>query len=201
VFAISLVRARIRADVTTSGLDTRVWVEYGRRGSFASRTAAALVPAKVAGRPVTLRLAGLIPGARYTFRVVAQNGAGTTTGPTGSFGTAARPRDEHGRPLRCTIVGTNGPERLVGTRHRDVICGLGGADVLVGGGGDDVLSGGPGNDYVRPGAGRDRALGDSGNDFIGARDGNRDRVFGGRGADRARVDRRLDVTRSVTRIR
>jgi hypothetical protein len=201
VFAISLVRARIRADVTTSGLDTRVWVEYGRRGSFASRTAAALVPAKVAGRPVTLRLAGLIPGTRYTFRVVAQNGAGTTTGPTGSFGTAARPRDEHGRPLRCTIVGTNGPERLVGTRHRDVICGLGGADVLVGGGGDDVLSGGPGNDYVRPGAGRDRALGDSGNDFIGARDGNRDRAFGGRGADRARVDRRLDVTRSVTRIR
>jgi len=200
VFAISLVRARIRADVATSGLDTRVWVEYGRRGSFASRTAAALVPAN-AGRPVTLRLAGLIPGTRYTFRVVAQNGAGTTTGPTGSFGTAARPRDEHGRPLRCTIVGTNGPERLVGTRHRDVICGLGGADVLVGGGGDDVLSGGPGNDYVRPGAGRDRALGDSGNDFIGARDGNRDRVFGGRGADRARVDRRLDVTRSVTRIR
>jgi hypothetical protein len=200
VFAISLVRARIRADVTTSGLDTRVWVEYGRRGSFASRTAAALVPAN-AGRPVTLRLAWMIPGTRYTFRVVAQNGAGTTTGPTGSFGTAARPRDEHGRPLRCTIVGTNGPERLVGTRHRDVICGLGGADVLVGGGGDDVLSGGPGNDYVRPGAGRDRALGDSGNDFIGARDGNRDRVFGGRGADRARVDRRLDVTRSVTRIR
>ena len=200
VFAISLVRARIRADVATSGLDTRVWVEYGRRGSFASRTAAALVPAN-AGRPVTLRLAGLIPGTRYTFRVVAQNGAGTTTGPTGSFGTAARPRDEHGRPLRCTIVGTNGPERLVGTRHRDVICGLGGADVLVGGGGDDVLSGGPGNDYVRPGAGRDRALGDSGNDFIGARDGNRDRAFGGRGADRARVDRRLDVTRSVTRIR
>jgi hypothetical protein len=200
VFAISLVRARIRADVATSGLDTRVWVEYGRRGSFAAPTAAALVPAN-AGRPVTLRLAGLIPGTRYTFRVVAQNGAGTTTGPTGSFGTAARPRDEHGRPLRCTIVGTNGPERLVGTRHRDVICGLGGADVLVGGGGDDVLSGGPGNDYVRPGAGRDRALGDSGNDFIGARDGNRDRVFGGRGADRARVDRRLDVTRSVTRIR
>ena len=82
-----------------------------------------------------------------------------------------------------------------------MICGLGGADVLVGGGGDDVLSGGPGNDYLRPGAGRDRALGDSGNDFVGARDGKVDRIYGGPGADRARVDRRLDVTRSVTRVR
>lgn len=201
VFAISLGRARIRADVATSGLETRVWVEYGRRGTFGSRTAATLVPATVASRDVSIRLAGLAPGIRYTFRVVAQNGAGATTGPPGSFGTAARPRDEHGRLLRCTIVGTNGPDRLVGKRRRDVICGLGGADVLVGGGGDDVLSGGPGNDYLRPGAGRDRALGDSGNDFVGARDGKVDRIYGGPGADRARVDRRLDVTRSVARVR
>ena len=201
VFAISLGRARIRADVATSGLETRVWIEFGRRGTFGSRTAAVLVPANVASRSVSIGLTGLTPGTRYTFRVVAQNGAGATTGSTGSFGTAARPRDEHGRRLRCTIVGTNGPDRLVGSRRRDVICGLGGADVLVGGRGDDVLSGGPGNDYLRPGAGRDRALGDSGNDFVGARDGNADRIYGGRGADRARVDRRLDTTRSVTRVR
>ena len=184
-----------------AGLETRVWIEFGRRGTFGSRTAAVLVPANVASRSVSIGLTGLTPGTRYTFRVVAQNGAGATTGSTGSFGTAARPRDEHGRRLRCTIVGTNGPDRLVGSRRRDVICGLGGADVLVGGRGDDVLSGGPGNDYLRPGAGRDRALGDSGNDFVGARDGNADRIYGGRGADRARVDRRLDTTRSVTRVR
>jgi len=201
VLAISLARAQIRVDVATSGLDTRVWVEYGRRGALGARTAAALVPATVASRGVSIRLAGLRPGTRYTFRVVAQNGAGTTTGATGSFGTAARPRDERGRLLRCTIVGTNGPDRLVGTRHRDVICGLGGADLIVGGRGDDVLSGGPGNDFLRPGAGRDRVLGDAGNDFVGARDGHADRIDGGRGADRARVDRRLDTIRSVQRIR
>ena len=91
-------------------------------------------------------------------------------------------------------MGTNGPDRLVGTGRRDVICGLGGADVLVGRGGDDVLSGGPGNDYLLPGTGRDRALGDAGNDFVGARDGHADRIFGGPGADRARVDPRLDTT-------
>ena len=66
--------------------------------------------------------------------------------------------------------------------------------------GDDVLSGGPGNDWLRPGAGRDRALGDSGNDFVGARDGRADRLFGGRGADRARVDRRLDTRRSISSV-
>jgi Ca2+-binding RTX toxin-like protein len=81
-----------------------------------------------------------------------------------------------------------------------VLCGLGGSDLLVGRGGDDVLSGGPGNDYLRPGAGHDRAFGDSGNDFVGARDRRSDRVFGGRGADRARLDRRLDIRRSIAPV-
>lgn len=200
VSAISLTRARIGVDVGTSGLETRVWVELGRHGAFTARSSVEVVPAGTTSRRVSIRLAGLRPGTRYAFRVVAQNGAGTTTGAAASFGTAARPRDEHGRLLRCTIVGTNGPDRLVGSGRRDVICGLGGSDVLVGRGGDDILVGGPGNDYLVPGAGRDRALGDAGNDFVGARDGRADRIFGGPGADRARVDRRLDVTQSVTRV-
>ena len=202
VFAISLGRARIRADVATTGLETRVWVEFGRHGTFGSRTAAVLVPANVASRSVSIRLAGLAPGTRYSFRVVAQNGAGATTGATGSFGTAARPRDEHGRRLRCTIVGTNGPDRLVGTRRRDVICGLGGADVARRRRrGRRALRAARATTICGRAAGRDRALGDSGNDFVGARDGKVDRIYGGRGADRARVDRRLDVTRSVARVR
>jgi hypothetical protein len=201
VSTISLARARIDADVATSGLETRVWIELGRRGAFGMHTAARVISASTANGHVAFRVTGLRPGTRYGFRVVAENAAGATTGPTASFGTAARPRDEHGRPLRCTIVGTNGPDRLVGSARRNVICGLGGADVLVGRGGDDVLSGGPGNDYLRPGAGRDRVLGGSGNDFAGARDGRADRIFGGPGADRARVDRRLDLMRSVAAAR
>jgi phosphodiesterase/alkaline phosphatase D-like protein len=201
VSTISLARARIDADVATSGLETRVWIELGRRGAFGMHTAARVLSASAANGHVAFRVTGLRPGARYGFRVVAENAAGRTTGPTASFGTAARPRDEHGRPLRCTIVGTNGPDRLVGSPRRNVICGLGGADVLVGWGGDDVLSGGPGNDYLRPGAGRDRVLGGPGNDFAGARDGRADRIFGGAGADRARVDRRLDLVRSAAAAR
>ena len=200
VSAISLARARIDADVATSGLGTSVWVEVGRRGLVTSRTAAVVLPPTGGTSRVSLRVTGLAPGARYAFRVVARNDAGTTAGSSASFGTAARPRDEHGRLLRCTIVGTNGPDRFVGTGRRDVICGLGGADVLVGRGGNDVLSGGPGNDYLLPGAGRDRILGGGGNDVVAARDGHADRIFGGYGADRARADRRLDVMRSVRRV-
>jgi RTX calcium-binding nonapeptide repeat (4 copies) len=200
VSGVSLARARIGADVATSGLETSVWIEIFRPGAFVSRTGTLTLPAAGGTSRVSLRVTGLAPGTRYTFRVVARNAAGTATGASASFGTAARPRDEHGRLLRCTIVGTNGPDRLVGTGRRDVICGLGGADVLVGRGGDDVLSGGPGNDYLLPGAGRDRVLGGAGNDFVGARDGRADRILGGYGADRVRADRRLDKVVSARRV-
>jgi Ca2+-binding RTX toxin-like protein len=194
---ISLGRARIGVDVTTNGLAARVWVELTRRGDLVSRSASVVAAASASPSRVDIGLAGLRPGTRYSFRVVAENGAGTATGVTATFGTASRPRDERGRALRCTIAGTNGPDRLVGTRGRDVICGLGGGDVLVGRGGDDVLAGGPGADYLVPGNGRDRVLGGAGNDFVVARGGGVDLVFGGPGRDRARVDRRRDFTQSV----
>ena len=197
---ISLSRARIGADIATSGLETRVWIEAGRNGSFAVRSGTVVLPPAGGPSHVSIGLAGLAPGSRYTFRVVAVNVVGTSTGTAASFGTAARPRDERGRRLRCTVVGTNGPDRLLGTPRRDVICGLGGADVLIGRGADDVLVGGPGADYLLPGAGRDRVLGGLGNDFVLARDGKTDILFGGTGYDRCRVDRRLDVAMSATRI-
>ena len=126
---LSLTRGTIRVDVQTSGLETRVWVELGRGGSLGRRSGVVVLPPAATPSRVALRLGGLRPGARYTFHVVATNAVGTTTGGNATFGTAARPRDERGRLLRCTIVGTNGPDRLVGTRRRDVICGLGGNDV------------------------------------------------------------------------
>jgi hypothetical protein len=129
---------------------------------------------------------------------------------------------------RCTIRGTNGNDRLVGTRRKDFICGLagndrirgrGGHDVIRGGRGRDRLHGGKGNDrlygnagrdLVRGQSGRDRLVGargrdslhgDRGNDSISSRDGlGGDRVFGGKGRDRANVDAR-DRVRSVELIR
>ncbi|HET9937429.1 MAG TPA: hypothetical protein VFQ28_01465, partial [Gaiella sp.] len=159
-----------------------------------------VLPPSATPSVVALRLGGLRPGARYTFHAVATNAVGTATGTNATFGTAARPRDERGRLLRCTVAGTNGPDRLVGTRGRDVICGLGGNDVLVGLGGNDVLVGGPGSDYLVPGVGRDRVLGGLGNDLVLARDGRADIVLGGLGFDRVRPDRRLDFWLSANRL-
>ena len=165
-----------------------------------ARTAAVRLPASSSTTSVSFRLTGLAPGRRYGFRIVAASAAGTATGATSTFGTAARQRDDRGRLLRCTIVGTNGPDRLVGTWRRDVICGLGGADMLIGLGKDDILVGGPGNDYLRPGSGRDRVLCGAGNDYVAARDGAADVVLGGPGRDRGRLDRRRDVGLSVSRV-
>jgi hypothetical protein len=50
------------------------------------------------------------------------------------------------------------------------------------------LSGGSQNDILRGGPGRDHLFGDSNADVLYARDRNRERVDGGRGVDRARVD-------------
>jgi Ca2+-binding RTX toxin-like protein len=98
---------------------------------------------------------------------------------------------------RCTIVGTPGADRLAGTQGNDVICGLGGNDVIGGGPGNDVLIGGPGNDTLQGDTGNDTLLGGPGNDTLVAWDGSRDIVDGGKGRDRAFVDKTLDQVRSV----
>jgi hypothetical protein len=116
----------------------------------------------------------------------------------------------------CTVVGTAGGELLVGTAGADIICAQGGNDVIRAGGGADTVYGGYGDDAVNAGAGNDRVSGGYGNDLLRgrlgrdillggpgrdtllARDGLRDRVFGGLGRDRARFDR-FDFVRSVER--
>lgn len=82
----------------------------------------------------------------------------------------------------CTIVGTEGPDRLIGTPQADVICGLGGDDVILGFGGDDLIIAGDGADTVWGMGGRDRLLGGAGRDSLDGGAG-RDRLFGGSGPD------------------
>jgi Ca2+-binding RTX toxin-like protein len=98
------------------------------------------------------------------------------------------------------LVGGLGDDVLVGGRGPDTLCGSykcwGGApdgrDTLIGGPGRDALWGGGGGDTLRLGAGRDSAHGNPGDDTIFARDHEKDRLSGGPGHDRARVDR-LDL--------
>jgi Ca2+-binding RTX toxin-like protein len=80
------------------------------------------------------------------------------------------------------VAGGRGADAVWGDKGRDRVLGQDGADTLFGGTGRDTLSGGGGSDR------------------LAAHDGQRDRVFGGHGRDRAFVDGRLDVVVSVERF-
>jgi hypothetical protein len=122
------------------------------------------------------------------------------------------------------IQGTRHADTLVGTPGNDVFYARGGDDVIIGRGGRDIVYGGPGNDLILGGRGsdrlfggpgRDRIIGGRGNDVLvgnsgrdllkGSRgddvlrgvDKSRDRVFGGTGLDRYRLDPWLDRAHSI----
>jgi Ca2+-binding RTX toxin-like protein len=92
--------------------------------------------------------------------------------------------------------GGPGEDALAGGGGSDDLLGARGADTIHGGPGSDGIFGGYGNDLLFGGEGRDFLVGGPGDDVIRARDGVRERVRGGRGSDRARVDR-IDSVRSV----
>lgn len=89
---------------------------------------------------------------------------------------------QDGIRVRCTIVGTEGKNKLVGTAGDDVICGRGGSDTIIGGGGNDIIDAGSGNDKIDGGVGDDVLIGGSGNDKevgnLGA-----DEIYGDMGND------------------
>ena len=185
---------------TLTGSQRSWWFEYGHTRNYGRRTAAVQITG-AADIPVAVLLKALTPGLRWHYRLVAQSSAGTTAGADASFATPPRPLDPSGRPVRCTIVGTQAADVLRGTSHRDVICGLGGNDVILGGKGNDVIYGGPGADTLNGGLGNDTLRGGPGNDTLQAREGRRDILEGGRGNDLAFADRNLDRLVSIERRR
>jgi len=104
------------------------------------------------------------------------------------------------------LLGGRGADVLHGGDLGNLLSGGRGPDILTtgeqggemrGGRGADRLMGGSGKDLLKPGDGKDRASGGAGGDTFRARDGFRDILNGGKGADSARVDFGLDVTRSI----
>ena len=102
---ISLDARPIGADVATSGLETRVWVEVGRGGAVVSRTAAVVPPARGSAEHVSLRVTGLPPGTRYAFRVLASTPPARRTG---------RPRRSARRPVLATSAAGSSTARSSG---------------------------------------------------------------------------------------
>ena len=197
---LSLYSARVNGTLNPRGLDTTWWFEYGRTRGYGFRTAETSAMGTTERR-VSARLTGLSPGVRWHYRLVVRSTVATSVGADASFATPPRPLDPLGRPVRCTIVGTQGPDVLRGTSHRDVICGLGGNDRILAGGGNDAVYGGPGGDVIYGGAGRDTLRGGAGNDTLQAREGRRDVLNGGGGNDLALADRKLDQLSSIERRR
>ena len=77
------------------------------------------------------------------------------------------------------VIGGRAGDALIGNRRANSLAGAGGNDILIGGGGRDGL------------------WGKAGADRLYARDGAVDYVHGGRGSDRASVDRGRDIVRSI----
>ena len=147
--------------VNPHGLTTRWWFEYGRTPQLRSpdrsrpdRRRRRYASRRAAHRARTRRTLALPPRRAELGR--------HDRGADASFATPPRPLDPSGRPVRCTIVGTQAADVLRGTRHRDVICGLGGNDVILGGKGNDVIYGGPGADTLNGGVGNDTLRGGPG---------------------------------------
>lgn len=201
--------ATAAATIDTNGLATDVFVEYGTNGVLNQRTPRISLAAGGDLQNVLVKLQGLDPGSIITYRVVAENSAGTTTStnqtfttPASAGGSAVMLVDLRSGNLvsgasavgkktaRCTIVGNARANTLRGTSKRDVICGLGGNDRIRGRGGNDVVIGGPGRDSVNGNGGRDRLYGNGGNDKLISRDLKiGERLNGGSGRDRATADR------------
>ena len=165
--------ATVGGTVNPNGQATSWYLEYGPTTVYGHRSPTTAVGSATAEVAVSFRLTGLRPGARYHYRVVATNAAGTTVGSDVSFLAAALPVGSGGRTVRCTIIGTQGADVLRGTPDGDVICGLGGDDRAVAGGGKDLVYGGNGRDRLFGGAGDDAVYGGPG----------ADRLVGGPGSD------------------
>lgn len=106
-----------------------------------------------------------------------------------------------GGPDGDRLLGSSSSDELYGGPGDDTLHGKGRGDLLLGGPDDDTVVGGRGRDWIRGGRGDDRIVGGlqrdlagggRGDDILRMRDRGPDRVRGGPGFDRARVDRRLD---------
>jgi hypothetical protein len=101
--------------------------------------------------------------------------------------------DLPGCPKGGLLLGTDKSDRLEGKHGDDEVRGLGARDSLYGGAGDDVIYGGDGNeDFLSGDQGEDVIYGGDGNDILdgqGGEDGQRDKLYCGKGKDRYLADK------------
>jgi hypothetical protein len=111
--------------------------------------------------------------------------------PMGGEGFTARviTNDIPGCPKGGLLLGTDNRDFLYGKDGDDVIRGLGARDELSGGSGNDKIYGGDGNEILGGDPGNDVIYGGDGNDSLWSKDGQRDKVYGGKGKDMCTFDK------------
>ena len=127
-------------------------------------------------------------------------GTSTTESPIGGPARFTT-NDIPGCPKGGLLLGTDKLDYLYGKDGDDVIRGLGGRDDLYGGSGNDNIYGGDGNDSLGGRKGEDVLYGGDGNDFIWSHDGQRDKIYGGKGKDQCTIDKLDYVESSCEKIK
>ena len=130
------------------------------------------------------------PGEGDNYASDLENLSATQTAPPIHFTGNDGPNDVQLRSEAADIVrGMGGNDRIDAANGNDQLDGGAGDDTILGGGGDDVIVGGPGTDSLAgEGSGSGQFTSVPGNDTIDARDGVREQLNCGPGADTALVD-------------
>lgn len=83
--------ATLNGSVNPNGASTQYWFEYGPTTTYGGATSHHSAGSGTASVAVHLTPGGLLPGTVYHYRLVAQNGFGTTTGRDRTFKTTGHP--------------------------------------------------------------------------------------------------------------
>ena len=134
------------------------------------------------------------PGEGDNYASDIENLSATSTSPPIHFTGTDGPNDVQLRSESADIVkAMGGNDRVDAANGNDQVDGGDGDDTLMGGGGDDAIVGGPGLDSLSgEGSGSGAFVSVPGNDTIDARDGVREAINCGLGADTAIIDA-LDI--------
>ncbi|MGZ4306744.1 MAG: hypothetical protein ACXVEW_10880, partial [Solirubrobacteraceae bacterium] len=103
--------ATVLGSVTTAGVASQAWLDYGTTTAYGQRTAASAVSATASQQPASFSITGLLPSTTYHARITIVNQAGTVSTNDLSFTTASAQTGGGGG-------GTNPPAsvRQTGTR-------------------------------------------------------------------------------------
>ncbi len=104
--SVTTTSAHLSAQVVPNASPTAVRFEFGPSAAYGASTAPTAIGSSTISTTAAADLNGLVPGATYHFRVVAENAFGNVTGPDVSFTTvanpAAAPIEKKGNaPLKC----------------------------------------------------------------------------------------------------